>query len=220
MFHWARWHALEYPEEVLDMVGGIRLSGKVQCDPALFSGESQAWMDLPSQDAKPDLQAEFNVQYELASDVPRYDRQCNALDVQDSSTAKTNKQGHILVPESIARPPRASQRCFNCGSYGHGLKECWRQRDNEAIDQAKAGTGIKPAHSAAKRYFLSAPDASAASDAEFEGLQPGKLSTELREALGVGLLDPPPWIGRMRQLGYPPGYMRQQPAEQEAAGQC
>lgn len=57
-----------------------------------------------------------------ASDVPRYDRQCNALDVQDSSTAKTNKQGHILVPESIARPPRASQRCFNCGSYGHGLK--------------------------------------------------------------------------------------------------
>lgn len=122
IFHWARWHALEYPEEVLDMVGGIRLSGKVQCDPALFSGESQAWMDLPSQDAKPDLQAEFNVQYELASDVPRYDRQCNALDVQDSSTAKTNKQGHILVPESIARPPRASQRCFNCGSYGHGLK--------------------------------------------------------------------------------------------------
>lgn len=53
--------------QVLDMVGGIRLSGKVQCDPALFSGESQAWMDLPSQDAKPDLQAEFNVQYELVS---------------------------------------------------------------------------------------------------------------------------------------------------------
>lgn len=42
----------------------------------------------------------------------------------------------------------------------------------------------------------------------FEDLKPGVLSAELLVALG-GLCstDPPPWLDRMRSLGYPPGYM-------------
>ncbi len=34
------------------------------------------------------------------------------------------------------------------------------------------------------------------------------LSADLRMALGgLASADPPPWLHRMRELGYPPGYM-------------
>ena len=41
---------------------------------------------------------------------------------------------------------------------------------------------------------------------ELADLKPGQLSSETREALGLGPLDPPPWLDKMRQLGYPPMY--------------
>jgi len=53
------------------------------------------------------------------------------------------------------------------------------------------------------RYFLSPAEASSG---EFAGLEPGRLSGDLRAALGIGRLDPPPWLQRMRELGYPPGW--------------
>ena len=36
---------------------------------------------------------------------------------------------------------------------------------------------------------------------------PGQLSSELRAALGILPSAPPPWLARMRRLGYPPGYI-------------
>ena len=58
------------------------------------------------------------------------------------------------------------------------------------------------------RYYDSPAGTSGAGDAENElaDLKPGQLSSETREALGLGPLDPPPWLDRMRQLGYPPAY--------------
>ena len=44
------------------------------------------------------------------------------------------------------------------------------------------------------------------SDDGVADLKPGQLADETREALGLGPLDPPPWLDRMRQLGYPPMY--------------
>ena len=41
---------------------------------------------------------------------------------------------------------------------------------------------------------------------EFADLRPGQLSGDMRAALGIGPLDPPPWLQRMRELGYPPGW--------------
>ena len=52
------------------------------------------------------------------------------------------------------------------------------------------------------RYFLQ----TAAGDAEVSDLEPGVLSQELQAALGLNPEDPPPWLHRMRQMGYPPGY--------------
>ena len=43
-------------------------------------------------------------------------------------------------------------------------------------------------------------------DSELADLKPGQLSSDTRAALGLSPLDPPPWLDRMRQLGYPPMY--------------
>lgn len=48
------------------------------------------------------------------------------------------------------------------------------------------------------RYYNTAED----------GIQPGKISRELREALNIGENDLPLWIYRMRALGYPPGWLK------------
>lgn len=37
-------------------------------------------------------------------------------------------------------------------------------------------------------------------------LRPGDLSNELREALSMGLSDPPPWLYQQQRFGAPPGY--------------
>jgi len=148
---------------------------------------------------------------------------------------------------------RSSQRCFNCGSYAHSLRECWKEHDPEAIQDARkrlqgvagaGGNGGPP-----KRYFLledktkhrkkknrreegtNNDEAMRTSGSEeedgeleeessdeeeltpFERLHrefplaaPGSLSTSLREALGIGALDAPPWLHAMRAMGVPPAY--------------
>ena len=56
-------------------------------------------------------------------------------------------------------------------------------------------------------------------DAEPSGGTPGVLSPELRALLGIGEHDPPQYLARMRNLGYPPGYLGRpgQPASGEPA---
>jgi hypothetical protein len=36
--------------------------------------------------------------------------------------------------------------------------------------------------------------------------KPGLLSDELREALGIGTLEPPPYLNKIARWGYPPAY--------------
>ena len=44
------------------------------------------------------------------------------------------------------------------------------------------------------------------SEESFADLKAGQLSQETRDALGLGPLEPPPWLDKMKQLGYPPMY--------------
>eukprot|EP00899_Mesostigma_viride_P012031 jgi/Mesvir1/20829/Mv25035-RA.1 len=96
--------------------------------------------------------------------------------------------------------------CFNCGSYGHQLGDCTRPRDAEAIREAKERMQAgREAWSGGRYYEGNA----------FGDLVPGQLSATLREALGIkdeGA--PPPWAGRLRELGYPPGYFADNPIHQ------
>ena len=59
------------------------------------------------------------------------------------------------------------------------------------------GRGGRSAITFRGRYFDAPPGAAT----------PGALSSELRALLGMREGDPPPCLHRMRQLGYPPGYL-------------
>lgn len=49
-------------------------------------------------------------------------------------------------------------------------------------------------------------------------LVPGKISENLRKALGLRRYDLPPYVYRMRVLGYPPGWIKE--AEEETSDLC
>ncbi|KAF1877527.1 hypothetical protein Lal_00040243 [Lupinus albus] len=99
----------------------------------------------------------------------------------------------------------AAARCFNCGSYSHSLRECTRPRDNVAVNNARKELKSRRNQNASSRnptrYYQSSPTG------KYSGLRPGALDDVTRQLLGLGELDPPPWLKRMREIGYPPGYL-------------
>ncbi|CAJ1964641.1 unnamed protein product, partial [Sphenostylis stenocarpa] len=96
-------------------------------------------------------------------------------------------------------------RCFNCGSYNHSLRECQRPRDNTAVNNARKQHKSRRNQSSSSRnptrYYQNSPAG------KYDGLRPGALDDVTRQLLGLGELDPPPWLNRMREIGYPPGYL-------------
>lgn len=96
-------------------------------------------------------------------------------------------------------------RCFNCGSYSHALRECPKPFDRSAVSSARKQHKAKKNQASGSRlpsrYYQSSQGG------KYDGLKPGSLDAETRQLLGLGELDPPPWLNRMRELGYPPGYL-------------
>jgi len=162
-----------------------------------------------------------NVLFEQKYAVPEYDR--------DSSTA-----GNKLVGMSSANLIKS--RCFNCGSYGHSIKECWKEHDADRIEKrrreffaSKSSALLYPGED--KRYFstkrqqddtgadtensLLSPYCMNAARQEtnvaekYPHVRPGLLSLRAKEALGMGPRDPPPWLAQMQRLGVSPAYQRQ-----------
>ncbi|XP_025014350.1 uncharacterized protein LOC8277324 isoform X1 [Ricinus communis] len=128
--------------------------------------------------------------------VPLYDRGF-AIGLT-STDGPSNVEGGLEIVNEAAR-------CFNCGSYSHALKECPKPRNNAAVNNARKQHKSKRNQNAGSRngtrYYQSS------SGGKYEGLKPGSLDAETRRLLGLGELDPPPWLNRMRELGYPPGYL-------------
>ncbi|KAK8936303.1 hypothetical protein KSP39_PZI013612 [Platanthera zijinensis] len=113
--------------------------------------------------------------------------------------------------ESRTQASEAS-RCFNCSSYSHALKDCPKPRDNVAISSARKQHNSSKSNQNASsrnqtRYYQK-------SSGKFDDLKAGVLGSEARECLGIGELDPPPWLNRMRELGYPPGYLDDEEEDQ------
>ncbi|XP_024022306.1 uncharacterized protein LOC21392487 isoform X1 [Morus notabilis] len=128
--------------------------------------------------------------------VPLYDRGF-ALGLT-SDGGSSNVEGGLEIVEDAVR-------CFNCGSYNHALKECPKPRDNVAVNNArkqlKSKRNQNPSSRNPTRYYQNSPAG------KYDGLKPGTLDPETRKLLGLRELDPPPWLGRMREIGYPPGYL-------------
>ncbi|XP_008790601.2 uncharacterized protein LOC103707757 [Phoenix dactylifera] len=189
MQYWSEWEAQcqssssVSPEEALEC-------GEETYFPALHVGSKMSttvsfWLD--NQARKVDVK-------EMDSDlVPLYNREYTLGST--SVDGSTNPKGTQTLEAS---------RCFNCGSYSHSLKECPKPRDNVAISNARKQHKSKRNPAAGtrgqSRYYQKAPG-------KFDDLRAGVLGAETRECLGIGEYDPPPWLHRMREMGYPPGYL-------------
>ncbi|KAL6909820.1 hypothetical protein ACP4OV_001479 [Aristida adscensionis] len=187
MQQWSEWQARkqhtskEVAEEVLE-------SGEETYYPALHVGSGRScavsfWVDNQAREG-------------AAMDddsVPLYDREF---------TLGSTPMGDSFNTES--RADKDDSRCFNCGSYSHALKDCPKPRDNVAINNARKQHNLKRNQSnvnrVQNRYYQKTPG-------KFDDLRAGVLGPETRECLGIGENDPPPWLHRMRELGYPPGYL-------------
>ncbi|EOA35180.1 hypothetical protein CARUB_v10020325mg [Capsella rubella] len=116
----------------------------------------------------------------------------------DSAAGSNNLEGGL---EIIDDPPR----CFNCGAYSHSLRECPKPFDRSAVNNArrqhKSKRNQTPGSRIPSRYYESPQSG------KYDGLKPGSLDAETRQLLGLKELDPPPWLHRMREIGYPPGYL-------------
>lgn len=129
--------------------------------------------------------------------VPLYDRGF-AVGLT-SADGSSNLEGGLEIKDEASR-------CFNCGSYSHSLKQCPKPRDNVAVNTArkqhlKSKRNQNNASRSAIRYYQNPQGG------KYDDLKPGVLGDETRQLLGLGEFDPPPWLNRMREIGYPPGYL-------------
>ncbi|KAG7480988.1 hypothetical protein MATL_G00062060 [Megalops atlanticus] len=99
--------------------------------------------------------------------------------------------------------------CFNCGSEDHQLRDCPKPKDMARIsEKRKEFSGGN--NQSNQRYHEEEVEE------RFGKYKPGIVSEELLDALGVAANSLPPFVYRMRQLGYPPGWLKE--AEMENSG--
>lgn len=113
-----------------------------------------------------------------------------------SSKFTINENDHSDKSEEENSKPAPQNTCFNCDEK-HNLKDCPHPRDFRRINQARSKMKDRMVKSV--RYHLE-------EDQKFAHIRPGKISDKLRDALGVDRNELPPYIYKMRELGYPPGW--------------
>ncbi|XP_010580463.1 zinc finger CCHC domain-containing protein 8 isoform X1 [Haliaeetus albicilla] len=114
-----------------------------------------------------------------------------------------------VKPKSRPKP-----HCFNCGSEDHQMKDCPKPRNAARISE-KRKEFMEACGEASNQNFQQRYHAEEVEE-RFGKFKPGVISGELQDALGVTDKSLPPFIYRMRQLGYPPGWLKE--AEMEYSG--
>ncbi|XP_072000088.1 zinc finger CCHC domain-containing protein 8 [Engystomops pustulosus] len=116
--------------------------------------------------------------------------------------------------EVQVKAKRPKPCCFNCGSEEHQLKDCPKPRDLVHIGMKRKEFMDSCAESGNQNYQQRYHAEEVAE--RFGKFKPGIISEELQEALGISDRHLPPFIYRMRELGYPPGWLKD--AELENSG--
>ncbi|EFA04058.1 zinc finger CCHC domain-containing protein 8 homolog [Tribolium castaneum] len=98
--------------------------------------------------------------------------------------------------EDDTKPAKSVMSCFNCGD-AHSLKDCPRPRDHAKINAAK------------QKKFPTLGRYHSDDGQRFAHLVPGKISSELRRALGLYRDEAPHYVYLMRSMGYPPGWLEE-----------
>ncbi|KAK6742982.1 hypothetical protein RB195_010323 [Necator americanus] len=113
-------------------------------------------------------------------------------------TSQEEENGHSDSKKS----PKKNNGCFNCDG-NHHLNECPEPKDFKKIRQRQ--TEMRNRNNNTPRYHSDGRP----SEKKFRA---GRISDELRNALGIGRNDIPEYIYRMRKMGfidgYPPGYLK------------
>ncbi|KDO58920.1 hypothetical protein CISIN_1g007230mg [Citrus sinensis] len=191
---WSEWQA-QFGSSSNDPNEGIEF-GEQTFFPAIRVGKAKGpavsfWIDNQTRN-----QQNKNFIPSDSHGTPLYDRGY-ALGLT-SGDGSSNLEGGLEIIDDASR-------CFNCGSYSHSLKECPKPRDKDAVNNARKQHKSKRNQNSASRNPMRYYQNSAGG--KYDGLRPGALDAETRQLLGLGELDPPPWLHRMRELGYPPGYL-------------
>ncbi|XP_062999920.1 zinc finger CCHC domain-containing protein 8 isoform X2 [Elgaria multicarinata webbii] len=135
-------------------------------------------------------------------EIPKY---------QQVFTQILSLDGQEIQVKSKSRP---KPHCFNCGFEDHQMKDCPQPRNaariNEKRKQFMDACGEAGNQNFQQRYHADEVEE------RFGRFKPGIISEELQDALGVTDKSLPPFIYRMRQLGYPPGWLKE--AEMEKSG--
>ncbi|NWW77643.1 ZCHC8 protein, partial [Climacteris rufus] len=114
-----------------------------------------------------------------------------------------------VKPKSRPKP-----HCFNCGSEDHQMKDCPKPRNAARISE-KRKEFLEACGDSSNQNFQQRYHAEEVEE-RFGKFKPGVISGVLQDALGVTDKSLPPFIYRMRQLGYPPGWLKE--AEMEHSG--
>ncbi|KAL3813539.1 hypothetical protein ACJIZ3_014807 [Penstemon smallii] len=190
---WSRWHAQSCSSANDSNV--VLESGEETFFPALNVGLDKSsavtfWVDNQTM-----IQSGKEVIPLDGTSVPLYDR--------GYALALTSGEGTSSLDGGVEKLD--TSRCFNCSSYSHALKDCPKPRNTVAVNNArKQHRSLRNQHANSRnstRYYQSSRGG------KYDGLMPGVLDPETRQLLGLGELDPPPWLNRMREIGYPPGYL-------------
>lgn len=107
--------------------------------------------------------------------------------------------------------PAGRSRCFNCGG-DHVVRDCPLPKNMAVINQNRSKFEASTPQFSKSRYHA---DDDGNTNERFSHFSPGSISDKLCNALGISKWDAPPYISRMRQLGYPPGYMQHQHDNQD-----
>ncbi|XP_076383319.1 zinc finger CCHC domain-containing protein 8 homolog isoform X2 [Megalopta genalis] len=153
-----------------------------------FTTESEDSQDLMCDtlfmvDTQPKLQDDY--------DVPTYGKKYENVFEDIKSKAEPNAK--------VTYSPKLM--CFNCLD-NHNLRDCPKPRNQVAINKNKRNFNIKGGNMRSLRYHLE-------DDQKFGHCIPGHLSSTLRKALGLRENELPMHIYRMRELGYPPGWLEE-----------
>lgn len=123
------------------------------------------------------------------SEIPDYDSsQIDLLNIGSETNDQTEADDDSK--------PRGN--CWNC-SGNHSLKDCTEKRDPAAISRAKSSFMQK---NRTERYHLD-------SEQKYNHLVPGRISDNLRQALGLRARELPLYIYKMRLYGYPEGWLEE-----------
>lgn len=119
------------------------------------------------------------------NDVPRYRASLSETLSNEKPEEKSNG------------PSRRAMSCFNCDG-DHNLRDCRLPKNYQKINANRKQRG----GGKTERYHVDLTQ-------KYGHLKAGQISSKLRKALGLHKKDLPVHIFRMRQLGYPPGWLEE-----------